>query len=188
MSENRTTDLRASMMEQLRRYQEEARTHVRTNLAPQAGRKVERSIADELAERPAPVVFGTGDNAMEFHIYPKPHVEADRWRLMVIALLNEFAPVIRQEMSVHEHPFGFDPDSFLRYLNLIVVGHVAAAKELVFMWEPTLPREQILEELGTTDAQLATAFMECLKFAFPFSEIWATAKRLFSEETKAKDK
>lgn len=147
--------------------------------AKQSGTPVMRTDSDDLAERPVTVVFGIGDNAREFLIYTKPHLEADEWRVAAVQVLNAARPVLMSDLSSGELSEVLNSaESILNLANILIMGAIPAITELVFCWEPSLDRDHILRELGATDAQIATAFVGCLQLAFPFNSTLRQVGRL----------
>lgn len=163
---------------------EQHRGHVRDGLlarqtrARQSGTKVTRSDSEHLAESPEAVVFGMGDSAAEFLIYPKSHLAADEWRNAALAFLNHLAPIIKRESETAGEGKSFDAAAVLDFANLFIVAHIPAVCELVFLWEPSLPRDEILHDLQATDTQLCTAFLRILGMAFPFMDALKAVERL----------
>ena len=143
-----------------------------------------RSDHEHLAETPVAVVFGTGDAAREFEIYPRSHMEADEWRNAALAFVNELAPILKKDSTGLEGATGFDAESLLQYANIFIVAHIPAVCELVFLWESSLPRKHILEELRATDAQLASAFLKILGLAFPFGAALKAVNKMIQGETE----
>ncbi len=146
----------------------------------QGGRPVERTDNDDLAEKPVAVVFGTGANAMEFDIYPRPHLEADEWRMAAVNVINSAKPLLVRELETADiSQIGMAAENIMDLVNLFIAAHIPAFVELVFLWERSLPKDKILEDLGATDAQLAAAFLVCVKLAFPFFETLNNVSALF---------
>ena len=138
-----------------------------------------RTDGEDLAEVPITVIFGCGDKAREFHLYPKPHLEADEWRQAALNVFNQARPLLMSELNISNAAAAIQSgESVFGFVNLFVMGIIPAMAELVFAWEPSLPREQILNELEATDTQLATAFLACLQLAFPFFSTLKEVSRL----------
>lgn len=138
-----------------------------------------RSDNDDLIERPTTVIFGMGDKAQEFLLYPKPHLEADEWRVAAMNVVNQAKPILMGELSTgNAEEIGRSAESILNLANVFVLATIPAIAELVFAWEPSLPRDKILEELEATDTQIATAFVACLQLAFPFFSTLKQVTRL----------
>lgn len=149
---------------------------------PQAGtpyRMTTRSDNDDLVERPTPVIFGSGENVREFLLYPKPHLEADEWRVAALNVINTMRPAIMGELSLASAGDAErSAEAILNLANVLILGTIPAVAELVFAWEPSLPRDEILIEYEATDTQLAAAFVACLQLAFPFFSTLKQVTRL----------
>lgn len=147
-----------------------------------------RTDSDDLAEKPTAVIFGSGELAHEFLLYPKPHLEADEWRVAAMAAINATRPALLAELASGDiGEVTKSAEAVLNLANMVVMGAIPAITELVFTWEPSLDRDLILRDLGATDAQIAAAFVACLQLAFPFHSTLREVGRLIqgSQKTSA---
>lgn len=114
---------------------------------------MKRTEEQQIAKTPILVLLG----AEQYEIKPLPIIKARQWR----TLLNKEMAEITAAMSASESQANLGPA-----LTSALVAFPEKMADLVFAWEPTFPKDKILEE--ATEEQLAVAYSACMSLAYPF--------------------
>lgn len=123
----------------------------------------ERTEDDILSQAPVKVKLGE----KEYELKPLTCRKAREWRLK----LSESLSVITASFGQSPEPGNLGPA-----LTSALISFPEKLLELVFAYEPSLPRETILDE--ATEEQVASAFSVIMKLAFPFLGQLATTVQI----------
>lgn len=114
----------------------------------------QRSEDDILAQAPIQVKFG----GKEYEIKIRRIKKARQWREQLIKTVE----LVSKELE----PVVTNVDQFVGGFGFIYMKFPEQIADLVFSYDPTLPREEI-EEVGTEE-EIARAFGKIMDVAFPF--------------------
>lgn len=112
-----------------------------------------RSEEDKITQAGISVVLG-GET---YEVRPLRIAESKEWRKGVASLLGELPKHIKANTD--------NPDEFASAMNSILVSMPDSIIDLFFSYAKDLPREKI--EQAATDKEVAAAFGEVMKVAFP---------------------
>ena len=117
---------------------------------------MERTEEDKVVQAGIKVILG----GKEYDIAPLVIRDSREWRKKVVKLV---AP-LSHDVSITEE----DPDSFERVFTKLLVDMPDQVLDLFFDYAKALKRDEI--ESIATDAEMATAFSEVVKVAFPLAQ------------------
>jgi len=112
-----------------------------------------RTEEDKITQTGISVVLG-GET---YQVRPLRIIESKEWRKGVASLLGQLPRYVKANTD--------NPDEFESAMNSIMVSTPDAIVDLFFSYAKDLPRQHIEET--ATDKELAVAFGEVMKIAFP---------------------
>lgn len=117
-----------------------------------------RTEEEKVSRAPIVVVFG----GKEFNVAPLVIRDSREWRKKVANLIAPLPELVKTTMADD------DPEAFGKVLTEMLVNMPDQVITLFFEYAKDLNREEI--EGIATDAEMATAFEEVVKVAFPLAE------------------
>jgi hypothetical protein len=114
---------------------------------------MERTEEDKITQAGIKVTLGGKD----YKVRPLCILDSKTWRKEVAALLGELPKYAKANTD--------NPDEFQAALNGIMIATPDKVIDLFFSYAKDLPREEI--EKIATDKEIADAFSEVVKLAFP---------------------
>jgi len=116
----------------------------------------ERTEEEKLARAPIVVILG----GAEYQVAPLVIRDSREWRAKVIKLISPLPQMVSTKIDT--------PDEFGKVLTEMLVTMPDQVVDLFFEYAKDLDREEI--EGKATDAEIAEAFEEVIKVAFPLAE------------------
>ncbi len=117
---------------------------------------MERTEEDKILQSGIKVILG----GQEYGIRPLVIKESREWRKKVIGLIAPLPQYAKVDTD--------SPEEFEKALTTLLVAMPDQVIDLFFDYAKDLPREEI--EGKATDAEMAKAFEEVIKIAFPLAE------------------
>jgi len=122
----------------------------------------QRTTNEKMNRMPVKVILGDG----EYELYPKNLLQVREWKVKALPIVNKLEAVFGTITKATSETETIEMSDVFTQFKSFLFQDMDSIIDLIFDWEPELPKEKILS--SADELEMLEAFKEVLALAFPF--------------------